>query len=243
MSIINKKYTSIQAKGKFMNKHYRILVVTTSLAIVVLVNAFPFFAHAADFRGKVVGVIDGDTIKVRREGKEVKILLAGIDCPEKKQPFGEKAKKFTFGLTYGQLVMVKEKTPHSNGSIVADIILPEGINLNQQLVWAGLAWWYRRKAPNDSVLSEMETKAQKAKRGLWADKSPIPPWEWRRGNRQDRVEARPAKVTIIYKGNIRARIFHSPSCRYYDCTACTVSLETRMEAINSGYLPCKLCKP
>lgn len=226
-----------------MNKRSRRVLVKVFLAITVLVITFPFFAHAADFRGKVVGVVDGDTIKVMREGNEVKILLAGIDCPEKKQPFGRRAKNYTYGLAFGQVVRIKEKATSKYGRIIADVILPEGINLNQQLVWAGLAWWYRKQAPDDSRLAEMETKAQKAKRGLWADKTPIPPWEWRRGNRQDLVEKKPGKGSTLYKGNIRSRIFHSSKCRYYDCRACTVSLETRVEAINLGYQPCKLCKP
>jgi endonuclease YncB( thermonuclease family) len=232
-----------KSSGIFMNKYYRRIVMMMSLAIAVLMNAFPFLAHAANFRGKVVGVIDGDTIKVMHEGKEVKILLAGIDCPEKKQPFGKKAKEYTHGLSFGQVVTVKEKTTNQNGRIVADVILPEKINLNQQLVWAGLAWWYRKQAPEDSKLAEMETKAKKAKRGLWTDETPIPPWEWRKNNRHDRAKSKPAKVTILYKGNIRSRIFHSPRCRYYDCRACTINLETRIEAVNSGYMPCKLCKP
>lgn len=213
------------------------------LAIAMLLIAFSFFAQAADFRSKVVGVVDGDTIKVMREGKEVKILLAGIDCPEKKQPFGKDAKDYTYGLTYGQVVTVKEKATNRNGRIIAEVILPEGINLNQQLVWAGLAWWYRKLAPDDAALAEMETKAKSAKRGLWTDEAPIPPWEWRKGNRQGKLKSTSEKGTILYKGNIRSSIFHHPNCRYYDCRACMVIFKSRAEAINSGYQPCKLCKP
>lgn len=226
-----------------MNKHYRRVLAIMILAVAVSMLSFSLFARAADFRGKVVGVVDGDTVKVMREGKEVKILLAGIDCPEKRQPFGKKAKDYTFGLTYGQVVTVKEKATNRNGRIIAEVILPEGINLNQQIVWAGLAWWYRKLAPDDATLAEMETKAKSAKRGLWIDKAPIPPWEWRRGNRQDKLKSNPAKGTILYRGNIRSMTFHSPGCRYYDCRACTVILKSRDEAINLGYQPCKLCKP
>ncbi len=214
------------------------------IAIVIsILYLLPSLAHADNFRGKVVRVTDGDTIKVMREGKEVKIRLAGIDCPEKDQPYGDESKQFTSALTLGQIVTVKAKTTDQYGRIVADVISPERVNLNQQLVWAGLAWWYRKYAPDDSTLAEMETKAKEAKRGLWTDKTPVPPWEWRKGKRQDQVESKPALLTIVYKGNTRSKIFHSPRCRHYDCKACTVTLETRVEAINSGYRPCKLCKP
>jgi len=46
------------------------------------------------FTGKVAGVSDGDTISVMRGGKAVKVRLYGIDCPEKKQPYGTKARQF-----------------------------------------------------------------------------------------------------------------------------------------------------
>ncbi|MBS1856124.1 MAG: thermonuclease family protein [Acidobacteria bacterium] len=63
---------------------------------------------------------------------------------------------------------------------VAEIILPDGRNLNQEVVRAGLAWWYRTYAKHDAVLPALEDEARAAKRGLWADPSPMPPWEWRR---------------------------------------------------------------
>lgn len=226
-----------------MKKHFRFVMAIMAPTIALLLSAFPSIAQAAEFLGKVVEVVDGDTIKVMHEGKAVKILLAGIDCPEIKQPFGEKAKEYTYGLAFGQVVTVKEKAKSQYGRIVAEIVLPEKINLNRQLVWAGLAWWYRKRAPDNSTLAEAETRAKKARRGLWTDESPIPPWEWRKSKRQDQTKSKPEKVKIVYRGNTRSKDFHRPGCRYYDCRACTVILETRVEAINLGYKPCKLCKP
>jgi endonuclease YncB( thermonuclease family) len=64
---------------------------------------------------------------------------------------------------------------------VAEIILPDGRNLNQELVRAGLAWWYQRYARRETVLRDLERDARAAKRGLWADpQGPVPPWEWRK---------------------------------------------------------------
>ena len=63
---------------------------------------------------------------------------------------------------------------------VAEIILPDGRNLNRELVRAGLAWWYQRYARHEPVLAELEVEARAAQRGLWADRNPIPPWEFRK---------------------------------------------------------------
>ncbi len=134
----------------------------------------------ATFKGTVVGVAHGDTISVMREGRAVEVRLAGIDCPEKKQPFGTRAKGFTSDLAFGKEVNVQVQTYDGYGRIVGEVILPDGTSLNQELVRAGLAWWYRKYAPNDRILKVLEDEARNAKQGLWADCCPIPPWEWRK---------------------------------------------------------------
>jgi micrococcal nuclease len=50
--------------------------------------------------------------------------------------------------------------------------------LNQELLKAGLAWWYE-KYSKDMVLRDIEAEARTAKRGLWVYPDPVPPWEWR----------------------------------------------------------------
>jgi len=59
------------------------------------------------------------------------------------------------------------------------MILPDGTNVNHTLVKDGWCWWYRRYAPGDIVLEGLEREAREAKKGLWADSRPVPPWEWR----------------------------------------------------------------
>ena len=117
-------------------------------------------------RGKVVGVSDGDTISVMREGRAVKVRLAGIDCPEKGQPFGTRAERFTSDLAFGKEVTVGVKTTDRYGRIVGEVILLDDTSLNKELVYVGLAWWYRKYAPNDRTLKALETGARDAKRGL-----------------------------------------------------------------------------
>src|SRR3989454_12472946 len=101
------------------------------LAILCLA---PLALALADFSGRVVGVTDGDTIKVLHNGKAEKIRLHGIDCPEKAQPFGTKAKQFTSAMVFGKMVRVLTHGRDRYGRTVADVILPDGGNMNQALV-------------------------------------------------------------------------------------------------------------
>ena len=63
---------------------------------------------------------------------------------------------------------------------IGDVILPDGTNLNQELVKQGWCWWYRKYAPKDTVLEGLENEARQAQKGLWADPQSVPPWEWRK---------------------------------------------------------------
>jgi len=152
--------------------------------LLLLLLSIPLFSLAADtFTGKVVGVSDGDMIKVMREGRAVKVRLHGIDCPEKKQAYGMRAKQFTSDMAFGKEVTVRVKTTDRYGRIVGEVILPNGSSLNKELVHAGLAWWHHKFAPNDQTLKALEAEARTTKRGLWADKNRIPPWSWRMKDR------------------------------------------------------------
>lgn len=199
-------------------------------------------ARAVDFKGKVVKVVDGDTIEVMRQGKAVRVDLTGIDCPEQQQPFGKEAEQFTSRLVSNQEVTVRIKSTKKYGGIMADVILSDSLHLNQELVQAGLAW-YMKYAPDDKILADMEAKARNAKKGLWAEKSPLPPWEWRKIHQQTQAQQTPKTKSIIYKGNASTNIFHKPGCRYYEEKLCTAEFDSRKEAIEAGFKPCELCKP
>ncbi|GEM_PF-3039830 len=132
-----------------------------------------------EFSGKVVGITDGDTIGVLRDGREVVVRLNGIDCPELSQPFGQKAKQFTSDLCFNSDVRVAVVDTDKYGRIVANIFLSSGVCLNQQLVIYGYAWHYKEYS-DDVTLSAFETAARNAKLGLWAGDNPIPPWDYRK---------------------------------------------------------------
>ena len=135
--------------------------------------------------GKCVGIYDGDTILVMRRGRQVKIRLYGIDCPEIGQDFGTKARRFAGKMAFGQMVAVQTVDLDRYGRNVAWVWI-DGRSLNQELLKAGLAWWYRQYAPEDTDLKNLEMQARREKLGLWSHPNPIPPWEFRKQSRTTR---------------------------------------------------------
>ena len=134
----------------------------------------------ADFTSPVVSVLDGDTIEVLHNQHPERIRLSGIDCPEKGQAFGQRAKQAASVLAFGKEVTVQIHGHDKYKRILGDVILSDGVNLNQELVKQGWCWWYRKYAPGDTVLEGLEKDARDAKNGLWADPQLVPPWEWRK---------------------------------------------------------------
>ena len=140
-------------------------------------------ADAFAFTGEVVGILDGDTIEVLHNGKAQRVRLHGIDCPEKGQPFGNNAKQAASSLIFAQEVTLQIHGKDKYRRILADVLLADETNVNQELVKAGWCWWYRKYAADDTTLERLEADAREAKEGLWADPSPVPPWEWRNRTR------------------------------------------------------------
>lgn len=139
---------------------------------------FLLLLSSSEFQGEVVSVIDGDTIEVLKNGNAVRIRLNGIDCPEKAQDFGTKAKQFTSDLIFGKTVRIREKEIDRYGRIIADVYVND-IWINEALVAAGLAWHYKHYS-NDKQLAAAEIKARAKKIGLWRINDPVAPWDFRR---------------------------------------------------------------
>ena len=130
------------------------------------------------FDAKVVGVSDGDTITVLHGTTPVKVRLNGIDCPEKRQPFGSRAKQLTSELAFGKTVTVRPVGKDRYGRTLADVTLPDGRVLNQELVAAGMAWHYTQYS-KDKSLARLERQAREARVGLWSEARPVAPWDFR----------------------------------------------------------------
>ena len=137
--------------------------------------------------GKVIAVKDGDTIDILFDGKPLTIRFAHIDCPEKKQPFGNMAKKFTSDRCFGQTVTnLNDYKFDRNKRLIGVIINEQGENLNKALVKAGLAWHYL-KYSTDETYSNLESLARQEKVGMWSDPNINEPWNWRK-RKMERTE-------------------------------------------------------
>jgi micrococcal nuclease len=108
-----------------------------------------------------------------------RIRLRGIDCPEKGQAYGQRAKHAASAFAFGKEVTVQTYGHDKYKRTIADVLLPDGTNINHELVKDGWCWWYRKYAPGDTVLEGFEHEAREAKKGLWVDPAHVPPWEWR----------------------------------------------------------------
>lgn len=137
----------------------------------------------ADFTGSVVSVLDGDTIEVLHNQHPERIRLSGIDCPEKGQAFGKRAKQAASELVYGKEVTLQTHGQDKYHRTLADVFLRNGTHVNHELVKDGWCWWYRKYAPENTELEKLEKDARDAKKGLWADPAPIPPWVYRKAKR------------------------------------------------------------
>ena len=145
-------------------------------------------AFAGDVSGPLVSVLDGDTIEVLHNNRTERIRLNGIDCPEKGQAYGKKAKQAASELVFGKEVTLQTNGKDKYGRTIADVLLPDGTNVNHELVKQGWCWWYRKYAPGNVILEELERRARGAGLGLWANSAPIPPWEWRKARRDSLAE-------------------------------------------------------
>jgi micrococcal nuclease len=149
--------------------------------VVSLIFVFPSpAAHGESFSGSVVGVLDGDTIEVLHNNRAERLRLNGIDCPKKGQAYGKQAKQAASELVFDKQVTLKTHGLDKYGRTIADVLLPDGSNVNQQLVKEGWCWWFRKFVPKDQKLKQFEQEAKDAKKGLWADPNPVPPWLYRR---------------------------------------------------------------
>ena len=144
---------------------------------------------------KVVGVKDGDTVVLLRNGEEVTVRLFGVDTPEKNQAFGQKAKQFTSDMVFGKQVRLIVHNKDRYGRTVGTIILPDGRNLNEELVRNGFAWHYKAYS-KDVNLANAEADARRFKRGLWADPNPVAPWDFRKNKTGGTSASTTSKNTI-----------------------------------------------
>ena len=186
------------------------------LLTVFLSLPSPLLAEEDIHYGKVIGVMDGDTIKILKQRTTVKVRLAEIDAPESRQAFGTQAKQTLSSMVFGKEVQIVQRDQDRYGRLVGTVYV-DGQNVNAEMVRRGMAWVYRHYAKDPSLL-EIENLARIKKRGLWTDPHAIPPWEYRHGNKM-MAEATPqprTKESAFIKGNVNSKIYHWPGCPNYN---------------------------
>jgi endonuclease YncB( thermonuclease family) len=157
-----------------------LLMRGTSAALLLLALA----AQAETVTGRVVSVADGDTITVLDATKtQHKIRLAGIDAPEKAQPFGQRSKESLSDLVFDQAVTAKTSKRDRYGRSVGTVLV-DGLDANLEQIKRGMAWHYkayeREHSPQERLTyAEAEEVARGARVGLWKDDQPVPPWDFR----------------------------------------------------------------
>lgn len=149
----------------------------------VLLSVFIFITCSVyAITGKVIKIADGDTFTLLVGTGQVRVRLAGIDCPEKKQPYGQVARQFTSDAIFGKTITVDEQSKDRYGRTIGIVHMPNGCILNEELLHAGLAWHYKQYSRNKQW-AWYEQCARCARVGLWSEPNAIAPWEFRKRRR------------------------------------------------------------
>ncbi|MGL4903593.1 MAG: thermonuclease family protein, partial [Cetobacterium sp.] len=135
------------------------------------------------FSGKVIKVADGDTITVLKDGEKVRVRFYGIDAPEKKQEYGIKSLDVLKKMIDGKIVEIDVKDKDQYGRVVGEVYY-KGKNINLYMLETGNAWWYKQYSKGNLEFAVAEEKAKLEGLGLWKEKNPTPPWEFRRKNKK-----------------------------------------------------------
>lgn len=131
----------------------------------------------------MIGISDGDTLTLLIDKQPIKVRLANIDAPEKAQPFGNRARQALSELAFGKEAACDRSGLDRYGRSIATCTVSHQ-DVNAEMLRKGMAWVYRKYATNVPEYYPLEEDARTRKVGLWADRNPIPPWDWRKQQKQ-----------------------------------------------------------
>jgi endonuclease YncB( thermonuclease family) len=223
-----------------------------SMKIAISLISLWFLAASpatAPLTGQVVAVQDGDTLSVQTGSSLYKVRLSDVDAPEMSQVFGKQAREFTRGRVLGRRVWVNVLFIDMHDRQVGEVITDDGRLLNEELVHAGLAWYYRVNPRRNERLQRLEHDAFSKKLGLWVEKEPLPPWEFRR---ESHIPETPATVKQVdydrifhygIVGSRRTKNFRWPACKNYRRSRPQRALifHSLQQARAMGFSPAKDC--
>ena len=159
-------------------------IINRTLILIALMLMISASVRATDLSGKVTEVIDGNTIGLKSLSHTIKVRLLAMSPPEKEQPYAEAARKHLADLVLGKFVVVRYTGIGSQGYLVGRILL-EQADINAQMLRDGVAWYYQVEAVDLSEAERQlypacEQAARAEKRGLWQEKEPLSPWQYRK---------------------------------------------------------------
>ena len=171
-----------------MNKYLLVIVC-------IVIAAYSEISHTSGketITGKVIAITDGDTFKLlTADSTQIKVRLANIDCPERKQAFSKKAKQFASDAIFSKTVTIHVLKKDRYRRYISNVIYDDSLSLCHELVKNGLAWHYV-KYSKDTTLQKLEDKARLNKIGLWQDSTSIATWQWR-DNKKEAYKKKKAK--------------------------------------------------
>ena len=111
----------------------------------------------------------------------------GIEAPEKGQPFGRASRESLASMVAGRNVTVERHKRDRYGRLVGKVFA-DNHDVGLVQVERGTAWHYKayqreQRAEDAQAYAQAEVQAKAARRSLWSDPAPMPPWEWRRARR------------------------------------------------------------
>ena len=163
------------------------MIKSSALLIAVFLPAAVVAAPAATTETrlmlKVVSVHDGDTFTgINESNEQVKVRLDAVDAPELSQPYGQASRKALGDKLFGKTVTVITKKHDRYGRTIGHVIVGNR-DVNLELLEEGAVWHYEEYDHN-TRLRQAEQSARAAKKGLWRDPNPMPPWGWRKSERE-----------------------------------------------------------
>jgi micrococcal nuclease len=134
--------------------------------LMLLCSLFSFIP-AAEWQAQVVGVKNGNSLEILRDGKVYGVKLYGVACLPKNETLGKAARSFSARVFMADVSLEITGT-ESDGGLIAKVKLADGKNLSAELVRSGLAWWDKQNSPEEKELAKIEKDARDAYVGVWA---------------------------------------------------------------------------
>lgn len=166
------------------------LAVTLALLFALVPTA-----NAYRFEGSVERVLDGETLQVRETSKKSRLVhLAGIDAPAKGQKFFDSSRESLRKLALRKKVSVEwdkyneactRVKPKESCGVIGRVVLADGTDVSLAQVKRGMAFFNERRmeelsTPDRTMYGDAESDARRTRLGLWKQKKPVPPWEFRK---------------------------------------------------------------